>query len=144
MLAHAWLPWTESTVLLSRSLTVGRGRSSMVLAISLRSPATQAASGRSLAGARSLASLPGLPSEPHPVRVAMVVGALVHVPRDPRRPRLAEDDDTCRAAVDAQRAARADVVVDREDHVVRRILARPLGADGLDDRLGLDHVDALP
>ena len=49
-----------------------------------------------------------------------------------------------RAAVDAQRAPGADVLVDDEGHVVVRVLAGLVGADGLGDRRHRDHVDALP
>ena len=42
-----------------------------------------------------------------------------------------------RAAVDAQRAAGADVVVDDEHDLVGRVLAGLLGAGRLDDRLRL-------
>ena len=44
---------------------------------------------------------------------------------------LAEDDDTGRAPVDAEGTAGADVVVDREDHVVGRVDTRLLDLDRL-------------
>ena len=74
----------------------------------------------------------------------MVIRAGVRVAGSGRRANLAEDDHTGGAAVDAQGAPRADVVVDDEHDVVRRVVAGLLGALGTDDRLGLHHVDALP
>src|SRR3954468_21395375 len=117
MLPQTWLPLTASLVAVIRSLTVGRGFSSMILAMG---------------------------SEPHPVGVAVAVRPRVGVAGGGRRAGLAEDDHPGGAAVDAQRAARADVIVDDEDHLVRRVLARPLGAGRLHDRRRLHHMDALP
>src|SRR6188508_2920451 len=113
MLPQTWLPLIAPLVAVIRSLTVGRGFSSMILAISWRSPATQAVHGRSSAGASSLASsrLLASRSEPHPVGVAVAVRPRVRVAGGGRRTSLAEDDHPGGAAVDAQRAACADVVV---------------------------------
>src|SRR5680860_990563 len=82
--------------------------------------------------------------EPHPVRVAVTVGARVrvalgHVGRD-----LHEDDHAGRAAVDAQGAARAHVFVDDERDVVRRVLTRLHGTFRRVDGVDRDHVNALP
>src|SRR6187401_2018358 len=117
MLPQTWLPLIAPLVAVIRSLTVGRGFSSMILAMG---------------------------SEPHPVGVAVAVRPRVGVAGGGRRTSFAEDDHPGGAAVDAERAARADVVVDDEHDLVRRILARPLGAGRLDDRRRLHHVDALP
>src|SRR5215212_7042838 len=61
-------------------------------------------------------------SEPHAVGVAVVVRAGVRVTAGDGGPGLAEDDDPRRAPVDTQGAARADVVVDGEDHLITRVL----------------------
>ena len=74
----------------------------------------------------------------------MGVGSLVTVAVGGGVPDLAEDDDPGRAAVDAQRTASADVVVDQKDHVVAGIDAGELGTLGLGDGRRLHHVDALP
>src|SRR3954451_13725003 len=120
MLFHAWLPWTPSAALAARSFTVGRGWSSMLVAMFLR---------------RFL--------EPHPVAVAVVVGPGMRVASVTRRTHLAQDDHAGRTPVDAQRTTGADVVVDDEDDVVARILTRLFGVGGVRDGIRVDHVDAL-
>src|SRR4051812_19797111 len=136
MLLQAWLPCTVSTVLLSRSLIVGRGRSSMTLAI--RTSSRRRSGGGGCGGQRLLPEPPArrpirlcrsiaydsgrrpqagsfcstsnlrlrveIPSEPHPVGVAVAVGADVGVAGGARRAGLAEDDHAGRAAVDTQGA----------------------------------------
>src|SRR5215213_10712506 len=59
--------------------------------------------------------------EPHPVRVTVVAVALVLVAVARRHARLAHDDDARRAAVDAEAAPGADVLVHHEDDVVVRV-----------------------
>src|SRR3984893_10408258 len=66
---------------------------------------------------RSRSSLEAL-SEPHAVRVAVLVVALVGVAVPCGDARLAHDDHAGRTPVDAQAAPGADVLVDDEDHVV--------------------------
>src|SRR5215210_1589494 len=105
MLFHAWLLFIWSFALVTRSLMVGRGLSSMIFAM----------------------SVPGRSLQPHAVGVAVVVGAHVRVAGPRCRTHLAEDDDPGRTAVDAQRAPRADVVVDDEQDLVARVVAGHLG-----------------
>ena len=61
----------------------------------------------------------------------MGVGALVRVTAGVGVDQLAQDDDAGGAAVDAEGATGAHVVVDDEDGVVGGVEARELGADGL-------------
>src|SRR5690606_32834504 len=82
--------------------------------------------------------------EPHAVAVAVGAGALVGVAAGVGVDQLAQDDHARRAAVDAEGAPGADVVVDDEDGVVSGVEPGPLGADGLVDRVGGHEVDALP
>src|SRR5512143_3053004 len=83
-------------------------------------------------------------SEPHAVGVAVAGRADVAIAVGDVGRELAEDDHPGGAAVDAQRAPRADVLVDDERHVVTRVLAGLLGVDRVADRAHRDHVDALP
>src|SRR3712207_6361289 len=112
-------PWTVSPSFASRSESFGRLRS-MVLAMWW---------GRSL--------------EPQAVGVAVVVVALVQVAVAGGHTGLAEDDHAGGAAVDAQRAPRAHVLVDDEDHVVVGIEAGLDRVGRLGHRLRRQHVDAL-
>src|SRR5581483_3996977 len=82
--------------------------------------------------------------KPHAVRVAVLVVPLVRVPTPGGHAGLAHDDHAGGAAVDAEAAAGADVLVDDEDHVVVGIDARLVGVDRVGHRLGRQHVDALP
>src|SRR5215203_5477686 len=118
---HAWLPWTFSGSFLRES--------------AMRSPVP-------LPSIVS-ATVPLLP-QPHAVAVAVGVRALVVVAGGGRVADLAHDDHAGGAAVDAQRAPGAHVVVDHEDHVVARVEAGLVDAEGLVHRVGGDHVDALP
>src|SRR5215207_5179128 len=83
----------------------------------------------------------GSSAQAHAVAVAVRVGALVGIAPGGGVAHLAEDDDTGRAPVDAEGAAGADVVVDREDHVVGRVDTRLLDLDRLRDGVGRHHVD---
>ena len=65
--------------------------------------------------------------EPHAVGVAVIVRTRVDVAVRPPGADLAEDDDPGRAAVDAQSATGAHVVVDDEHHVVAGVVAGLLG-----------------
>src|SRR3954452_3302303 len=82
--------------------------------------------------------------EPHAVGVAVAPGTGVHITGRQLSAELAEDDDSRRAPVYAQRAAGADVFVDDERNVVTRIFTRLVGADRVVDRGDAHHVDALP
>ncbi len=57
---------------------------------------------------------------------------------------FAEDNYPCRAAVYAQGAACADVVVDGENDLVVGVDARQFGVDGIVDGVWGDHENALP
>src|SRR4051812_25634197 len=116
---HACDPWTFSPSLLSRSPIPGP-LFSMVLAM-------------------EVSARPSLETEP--VGVAVVVVALVLVAVSRGHTGLAEDDDARRAAVDAEGAAGADVLVDHEDHVVVRIEARLHRVGGVGDGVRGEHVD---
>ena len=61
----------------------------------------------------------------------MGVGALVGISVRRGLDQLAEDDDPGRAAVDAQGATGANVVVDQEDVLIGGIFARTVGVDRL-------------
>ncbi len=74
----------------------------------------------------------------------MVVGAHMWVAGSRRNTKFAEHDDTGWATIDAQGASCTDVVVDHEDHAVRRISARHLRALRVDDCRWAHHVNALP
>ena len=74
----------------------------------------------------------------------MVVGTHVIVAGCRSSTGFTEDDDPGRAAVDAERAARANVVVDREHEGVRRVRPWLLSADRFGHGRRVDHVDALP
>ena len=64
--------------------------------------------------------------------------ALVGVTLTGCDPRLAHDDHAGRAAVDAEAAPRAHVLVDHEDHVVVGVDARLLGVRGLGHGVRVD------
>ncbi len=83
-------------------------------------------------------------AETHPVAVSVGVRSLVSIAVRVWIADLAQDDDASRASVDTERTTGTDVVVDREDHVVRRVDARLFRADGLVDCAGRHHKDALP
>src|SRR4029077_6084754 len=85
-----------------------------------------------------------LGSEPNAVRVTVAVRTGVEVALGDVGLQLAEDDHSGGAAVDAQRAPRADVFVDDERDVVARVLAGLFGVDRVADRAHRHHVDALP
>src|SRR5688500_14413053 len=82
--------------------------------------------------------------EPHPVGVSVLVVALVLVAVARGDTGLAHDDHAGGAAVDAQSAAGADVLVDHEDYVVVGVDAGLLGIGGFRHGVGRQHVDALP
>ena len=82
--------------------------------------------------------------EAHSVSVAVCVGSLMGVAVCRGFVEFAHDDDTCRATVDTQRAACADVVVDGEDHLIVRVGSGLFGAYRFVDRVGVYHVDAFP
>src|SRR5205085_11230069 len=83
-------------------------------------------------------------AEPHAVRITVAVRTGVEVALGDVGLELAEDDHPGGAAVDAERAPRADVFVDDERDVVARIFSGLLGVDRVADRAHRDHVDALP
>src|SRR2546425_4242441 len=87
---------------------------------------------------------PDGPSEPHPVRVAVAVGAGVGVAFGDLLGDLAAGDHAGGAAVDAQRAAGADVFVDDEGDVVGGVFAGLFGVGRIRDGVDGDHVDAFP
>ena len=66
----------------------------------------------------------------------MGVGSLVVIAVGIRIADLAQDDHTGRAAIDAQRATGAHVVVDRKDDVVGGIESGLFGSDRLVDGRG--------
>src|SRR5439155_7080914 len=82
--------------------------------------------------------------EPHAVRVAVLVVALVPVAVARRDTGLAHDDHTGRATVDAEPATGAHVLVDYEHHVLVGVDAGLDRVERLGDRVGAEHVDALP
>ena len=57
---------------------------------------------------------------------------------------FAHNDDTGWTTIDAQCATCTDVVINDEQDVVGWIIARLLGIFGKSNRLGCNHVDALP
>ena len=74
----------------------------------------------------------------------MVVSAHMRVAGSRRNTNFAEHDDTSWATIDAQGASCADVIVNHEDHAVRRISTRHLSALRIDDCRWVHHVNALP
>src|SRR3954447_190986 len=93
---------------------------------------------------RALTRVSSLRSEPDAVGVAVPVRAVVGIAVGGDRRELAQHDDAGRAPIDAQRAPRADVLVDDERDVVARVLAGLLGVHRVGDRVHRHHVDALP
>ena len=83
-------------------------------------------------------------AEAHAAAVAMGVRSLVTVTSSGGIAELSEDDHAGGAAVDAERTAGADIVVDGEDDVIVGIFTGLFGTDGAVDGIGGDHVDALP
>lgn len=83
-------------------------------------------------------------AETHPVAVSMGVRSLVSIAVRVWIADLAQDDDAGRASVDTECTSSTDVVVDREDYVVRGIDAGFFGTDGLVDCAGRHHENALP
>src|SRR5439155_8499726 len=103
-----------------------------------------AACGRSRSPCRCPIVWPRPLLEPHAVRVAVTVVALMDVTVTGRDAGLAHDDHAGRAPVDAEPAPRADILVDDEDHVIVGVEPGLGGVERVLDRLGGEHPDALP
>ena len=82
--------------------------------------------------------------EPHAIAIAVLVVALMGIALACGHSGLTHDDDAGRTAIDAQPTARANVLVNNENHMILGVDAWLIGVNGFNHCLCRQHVDAFP